>query len=128
MIVLDTHAWIWWTDIPDKLGSQAHRRIEKASRIGVHVISCFEIAVLVEKQKITLDLAVDKWVSKSFRHPKIDTIPLSVNATIKCTQLPGNFNQDPADRILSATCMINDYPLVTKDRLIQEWGYIETIW
>jgi PIN domain nuclease of toxin-antitoxin system len=128
VILLDTHAWIWWTDIPDKLGDGAHRRIEKASRIGVHVISCFEIAILVEKKKITLDLPVDEWVSKSFRHPKIDLVPLSVPAAIQCTQFPGGFHQDPVDRILSATCLINDYPMVTKDRLIEEWGHIETIW
>ncbi len=128
MILLDTHAWIWWMDKPDKLGNKAQQSVKKSKRIGVHVFSCFEIAILVEKAKITLEKAVDEWIADALSHSKIEVIPLSVAAAVKCTQLPGNFHRDPADRILLATCLLNDYPLITKDLLIERWGFIETIW
>lgn len=128
MIILDTHAWIWWLDKPDKLGDKAQRSINKYKRIGVHAISCFEIAILVEKDKITLEKPADEWIADALSHSKIEVVPLSVAAAVKCRQLPGNFHRDPVDRILAATCLLNDYPLITKDRLIEQWGFIETIW
>jgi PIN domain nuclease of toxin-antitoxin system len=128
MILLDTHALLYWIKNPQNLGEEARKSINKTDRIGIHVISCFEIAILVEKSKIELDLPVDQWIADTLSHPKIDLVPLSVAAAVQCTQLPGDFHRDPVDRILSAACLINDYSLVTKDGLIEQWGHIKTIW
>lgn len=128
MILLDTHALLFWADDPDKLGDNARKKIKRASSIGVHVISCFEIAVLVEKQKIKLNQPLENWVSNALSHPKIEVIPLTVKAAVLCTQLPGSFHRDPADRMLAATCLLNDVPLLSKDELIKKWGYITVIW
>lgn len=128
MILLDTHALLFWTLEPEKLGEQAENSINRTSRIGVHVISCFEIAILVEKDKIELARPVDEWIADALSHPKIEVIPLTVTAAVKCTQLPGDFHQDPVDRMLAATCLQDNLPLISKDRLIKQWGYITTIW
>lgn len=128
MILLDTHALIFWIMEPSKLGDRASKTINKASRLGVHVISCFEIAILVEKDKIELPKPVGDWISDALSHPKTDLVPLSIAVAVQCTQLPDDFHRDPVDRMLAATCLLNDWPLVTKDKLIEKWGYIETIW
>jgi PIN domain nuclease of toxin-antitoxin system len=128
MILLDTHALIFWANEPDSLGENARKTINSASRIGMHIISCFEIAILVEKEKIVLNKPADSWIADALSHPKVEIVPLTVPVAVKCTQLPGNFHRDPADRMLAAECLMNDYPMVTKDRLISQWGYIETIW
>jgi PIN domain nuclease of toxin-antitoxin system len=128
MILLDTHTWIWWMNVSDKLTNEAQEAITRSNRIGIHVISCFEIAILAEKNKITLSKPVEDWVSASLSHPKIEIIPLSVSAAITCTQLPSNFHRDPVDRMLAAACLLNDYSLITKDREIAKRGYIETVW
>ena len=50
MIVLDTHAWIWWVD-GDRRLTQGQRDViaaEEANLIGVSAISCWEVAKLVE--------------------------------------------------------------------------------
>lgn len=128
MIVLDTHTWIWWMDIPDNLGSKARQTIGKSARVGVHVISCFEVSILVEKEKIELNDPLDEWIANALSHPKVEVVPLSVSAAVKCNHLPGDFHRDPVDRMLAATCLLNDYPMLTKDRLIEQWGFIETVW
>ncbi len=128
MILLDTHALLFWIMKPEKLGDQAARKLKKSARLGVHVITCFEIAILVEKQKIELPETVDDWIGDVLSHPKIEVIPLTVPVAIQCTQLPGGFHRDPVDRMLAAECLMNDYPLVTKDQQITDWGHIETIW
>jgi PIN domain nuclease of toxin-antitoxin system len=128
LILLDTHTLIWWAEDENKLGKQAQEAITDARAIGVHVISCLEIAILIEKDKIELTLPVEEWVGRVMRHPKVEVIPLSIKGTIECTRLPGEFHRDPFDQILAAACLLNGWPLVTKDQAISEWSYIETIW
>lgn len=50
MIVLDTHIWVWWVDESQQL-AQRHRQFiqdNEASGLGVSVISCWEVAKLVD--------------------------------------------------------------------------------
>ncbi|MFN6069393.1 MAG: type II toxin-antitoxin system VapC family toxin, partial [Pseudanabaena sp.] len=56
MIVLDTHIWIWWVHGDPKLSQTAKIAIEshESLAIGISVISCWEIAKLVEYNRLTL--------------------------------------------------------------------------
>ena len=47
MIVLDTHAWLWWVSEPGKLSRLARQRIAAARMIGIPAICCFEVATAV---------------------------------------------------------------------------------
>lgn len=42
MIVLDTHAWIWWVSDPNQLSKKARSAIDHASELGICPISCWE--------------------------------------------------------------------------------------
>jgi PIN domain nuclease of toxin-antitoxin system len=128
MILLDTHTLLFWMREPEELGNEAYHAIDKAHRIGVHVISCFEITILVEKNKIELDYRVDQWIADTLSHSKVELIPLSLEVAIQCAMLPDDFHRDPVDRMLAAACLLSDWALVTRDPEITEWGYIETIW
>lgn len=55
MIVLDTHAWLWWISKPSELSRTARQRINAETQLGVCAISCLEIATLVAKGRISLD-------------------------------------------------------------------------
>ena len=33
MIILDTHAWIWWEDDPSKLSARARKRVESSGEM-----------------------------------------------------------------------------------------------
>ena len=39
VIVLDTHAWVWWASDPDRLSVPARRAIEEAVREGGLLVS-----------------------------------------------------------------------------------------
>ena len=56
MIVLDTHAWIWFIDAPENLGAGASQAIEEArtSGAGLHVscISTWELHMLVNRGRL----------------------------------------------------------------------------
>ena len=56
MIVLDTHAWVWWTHDPDRLteSQQAEIARNEGDSIGVSAISCWEVAKLAEYRRLAL--------------------------------------------------------------------------
>lgn len=128
MIVLDTHAWIWWVTESRKLSTKARRAIGRADVLGVHLISCWEVAMLVAKGRLSLSLDVGEWVAQALRRPKIDLLPFLPDQAVLATRLPGDFHDDPADRFIVAACLGGGYPLVTKDRKIHAWGHVKTIW
>ena len=127
MIILDTHIWIWWVHDDAQLLPiyrdyvQAH----EAKGLGISAISCWEVAKLVEGGRLTLPLPVGEWLTKALAYPGIRLLDLSPQISVESTQLPGVFHRDPADQIIVATARIYDCPLVTIDRKIRAYAYIQ---
>ncbi|BFM39097.1 type II toxin-antitoxin system VapC family toxin [Synechocystis sp. LKSZ1] len=128
MIILDTHAWIWWMTESTALSPQALATIEQHSTIGVPSICCWEVAMLVAKNRLTLSMDVQVWLRLSLEHPKVRLLTIGPEIAVLSTRLPGNFHNDPADRLIVATGLFYQVPLVSKDSLIQKWGYLDIIW
>ncbi len=131
MIVLDTHAWIWWISNPEKLGTAAASAIEQAMQengILISSISTWEIALLVSKGRLALSINVRDWVRKTESLPFIRFMPVDNTIALRSVDLPGAFHADPADRIIVATALSTGLPLVTKDEKIQNCSFVQTIW
>jgi PIN domain nuclease of toxin-antitoxin system len=73
MIVLDTHIWVWWVDGSTRLtpGQVQHLRTYEAAGLGVSVISCWEVAKLVEVGRLALSCPVKDWVEQALTYPGI---------------------------------------------------------
>ncbi len=56
MIVMDTHIWVWWIHNDDRLTARVreHIKANEDEGLGVSVLSCWEVAKLVEVNKLTL--------------------------------------------------------------------------
>jgi len=128
MIMLDTHAWIWWASESDRIPKSALNAIEKSDVLGVSIISCWEVAMLVAKKRIGFKMDVQDWIDQALERPKVLLIQLDPQITVLSTRLPGEFHGDPADRLIVATCLKFTLPLVTKDRGITDWRQIQIIW
>jgi PIN domain nuclease of toxin-antitoxin system len=128
MIVLDTHAWIWYSNESPELPKTAFHAIHQADTLGVSAISCWEVAMLVAKQRLGLAMDVEDWINLAFERAPMRLLPMSPKIAVLSTRLPGDFHGDPADRIIAATCLAHHAPMITKDQQIHEWGQIQTIW
>ena len=95
MIVLDTHAWLWWVSAPARLGRLARRRIEKARKVGIPAICCLEIATLAARGWIGLDRPVLAWLHASLAQPDVDLLPLTPAVSVKAAELPADFPAIP---------------------------------
>lgn len=126
MIVLDTHAWIWALSNPEKLSARARRRIAGEESLGVSVISTWEVAMLVAKNRLTLDRDVLVWVRDALAQPKVTLLPLTPEIAVASTRLA--IHGDPADRMIVATAMTHAVDLVTADQALRASRAVKTIW
>lgn len=129
MIVLDTHAWLWWLSEPERLGPAAREAIDGAERVGVSTISCWEVAALVARGRIALDRDPYQWIAQALAHPRSRTLTLTSDIAVKAGMLDqDDFPGDPADRIVYSTARAEDARLVTKDRRLRGFDPARTVW
>jgi PIN domain nuclease of toxin-antitoxin system len=125
MIVLDTHAWIWWVNEPVKLGRVVRREITRARKIGVPAVCCFELVTLVAHDRIRLDRPPLHWMQDALAFPLVELIPMTPAVAVKAAELPRDFPGDPADRLLTATAILESALLIQR---LQDFNLVRTAW
>lgn len=131
MIVLDTHALVWWVTGDPALSKKAKAAImreQDGGEIIVSSISAWEIAMLVEREKLLLSMDVNSWLATVAQIEGVRFAPVDVEIATKSVTLPGEFHKDPADRMIVATARKFAVPLVTKDEKIRAYAHVKTIW
>ncbi len=129
MIVLDTHAWLWWAAEPAKLSRPAQDAIDHAEQIGVATISCWEVAMLAEAGRIELDRPAGAWIEQALADVRTRSLPLTSTIAIAAALLGREgFGGDPADRIIYTTARNTGARLVTRDKSLRAFDSRGTIW
>jgi PIN domain nuclease of toxin-antitoxin system len=128
VIVLDTHAWIWWVAEPEKLSARARHSIDAAETLGVCAISCWEVAMLVAKRRLELDRDVLVWIRQALAVPRVTLLPLTPEICVSSASLEQKSPADPADRLIAASALEHQAPIVTKDSRLRSMPQIETVW
>jgi PIN domain nuclease of toxin-antitoxin system len=123
VIVLDTHAWIWWVDGSKKLPARTRRRVDRAAAVGVCAISCWEVGRLVVHGRLKLDRQVREWVDSALRTPRVELLALDPDVAVAAASL-GAFGGDPADHMIVATAREKRAALVTADERIAGSGLV----
>jgi PIN domain nuclease of toxin-antitoxin system len=128
MIILDTHIWIWWADNNPRLTQQHREWIQQyqSQGLGVSMISCWEVAKLVENNRLALSLAVDEWLTAALAYPGVQLLNLTIPIIVESTKLTG-FHRDPADQLIVATARIYGCPLLTADAKILAYADVQTL-
>ena len=129
MILLDTHILIWWVNGEKKLAQHELQLVKKHEKLGlgISVITCWEIAKLVQHQRLELNGEIEEWLNTVLAFPKIRVLDLTPQIAVESTRLPGHFHRDPADQIIVATARIHKIPLVTADQKILDYPHVKTL-
>ena len=127
MILLDTHVWVWWVNESPMLTDAMRRTIEEhqGEGLGVSIISCWEVAKLVELGRLRLTMPVEHWLEQALAYQGVELIDLAPRIVVESTQLPGEFHRDPADQMIVATARVYDAPLLTADSKIRAYPYVK---
>lgn len=121
MILLDTNVFVWLGAGADSLGPKSRAWIERArdaDGVGICAITPWEISMLVERRKISLNQDTLVWMEAALAQPGIHLLPLSPAIAVDAGRLPGSLHGDPGDRLIIATARNRACPLLTTDRKI----------
>ena len=121
-LLLDTHTLIWMAEDDKRLGKKARQLISQAHADGtlhVSAISFWEIGMLIAKQKISLPRPPDFW-RVDILNAGVLEVGISGEMAVLSTQLDWQ-HQDPADRIICATAMLQGMHVLTADQIILGW-------
>lgn len=128
MIILDTHIWVWWVQNDSRLTKQQRQLLQdyESDVLGISILSCWEVAKLVEKNRLVIPLAIDKWLEAALAYPGVQLLNLSLPIVIDSTQL-SNFHNDPFDQLIVATARFYNCPLLTVDAKILNYPDVKTL-
>ena len=131
MILLDTHALIWWVSGIEPLSAKARRAVADALKRGpvsASAISLLEIATAVRRGRLTLGVPIEKWLDDLSALPELRLEPVSADIARQAGFLGEGMHGDPVDRIIVATARILKLKLVTADSRLRSAEYVQAIW
>ena len=131
MIVADTQVIIWDALKPELLSSRAKKAIREANRqdgIVFCEISLWEIAMLMQKRRLSVDVNYQEFIKLVSDSNNYIFKGISPQIAELSTDLFSTTNKDPADRIISATAIVEKADLVTSDKILRRSKEIHTIW
>jgi PIN domain nuclease of toxin-antitoxin system len=130
LILLDTHVVLWLAQDYERISAKAQAAIREARRkergVAVSCISLIEIARLASHGRIRLTPDAETVLAEV--EERCIMLPITRNVALQAFELPERFPKDPADRIIGATALIEDIPLITADAQIRKSRVLSTIW
>ncbi|WP_018276142.1 type II toxin-antitoxin system VapC family toxin [Teredinibacter turnerae] len=131
MILLDTCAVIWDALDRQQLTPKALAAIDKADEFNALIISdisIWEIAMLIHKDRIKIETTASNLLNLYLQTRNISVVQISPEIADLSVTLGSEINKDPADRIISATSIIQNARLVTADQNLISSDLVDTIW
>ena len=131
MIVVDTHILIWGALQPEKLSINAKETLffaKQTNGLAIAGISLWEISMLLHKKRLEVDTEAVSFLNLLIQANQLTVQPITPAIAALSTQLPSEINHDPADRLIVATAVFLNAPLLTADRNLRAANVVETIW
>ena len=131
MILLDTCAIIWDALDKNQISKKALNAINKADEFNALIISdisVWEIAMLIKKERIDIDTSASNFINLYLQTRNISVIQISPEIAELSVNFGSEINKDPADRIITATSIIQHAQLITADQNLIASEIVETLW
>ncbi len=130
MILVDTHVVVWLAFDQDQISRNARSAINSARKsadgLAISDITLLELATLARKGRIRLDISLESFLEEV--ESRFVVLPISGRACARAMGLPATYPNDPADRIIGATALVEGLSLLTADRKIRRSRAVQTIW
>ena len=130
MIFVDTHVVVWLAFDQEQISRKARTAIddarENADGLAISDITLFELAMLVNKGRVRLEISLDSFLQEV--EGRFVVLPITSRVCVRAIALPAAYPNDPADRIIGATALVEGLSLLTADREIRRSKALRTIW
>jgi len=127
--VTDTHSRVWHMTGDPRLSVKAKSIFDKTddghNQVVVPCIVFFELVYLIEKNRLSLDFDGFSGMVSLSKNYMVE--PLCLPIIQRSRTIPREMLPDPWDRLIAATSMHLQYPLISRDRSIRKLG-VNVIW
>ncbi len=131
MIVADTHIIIWDALKPEKLSKKAKAAIMEANESDGIIfcdISLWEIAMLISRNRIKVDITYKEFISLLFSLNNYILQGIDPDIADLSTRIFQDTENDPADKLIASTAVVKKARLVTADGAMRSSSEVNTIW
>lgn len=129
--VADTHSFIWYLDADRRLSQAAKRAIDRATQagneIGISAITLVETVYLVEKGRVPRQTFARMVAEVQSPLSVFVELPLDIEVAQALQRVPWDAVPDMPDRIIAATALHWQVPVISRDAHIQA-ANLQTIW
>ncbi|HEX9004733.1 MAG TPA: PIN domain-containing protein [Blastocatellia bacterium] len=131
MYVTDMQALVFYANRNQRqLSRRAWEAFEQAENRQAFILipapALWEVSILERIGQIKLNTSYEEWTRDLFAHPCFDCVPLDVAIIAEARNC--NFNNDIFDAAITATAIVKDLPLITRDNAITVSGLVEIYW
>jgi PIN domain nuclease of toxin-antitoxin system len=88
----------------------------------VSPITAWEVGMLTSRGRLQLLIRPERWFANLFDVPGVELAEMSPDLLIASSYLPGKPPKDPTDRIIAATARELGATLMTRDRVLLDYG------
>lgn len=129
MILLDTRAIVWDALQPEKLSAKAKKAIENSDgQLLICDISIWEISMMIKKGRIEIEGSSSEFINLLIQARNYQLQEITPEIAELSVNFGSEINKDPADRLIAATSISNNAPIVTADNNLREASILATIW
>lgn len=132
LTICDTHILLFWADCRDRLSFAAQQALNEGvtqGNLACAAISFWEIAMLFRKNRLALP---PSYTPTSYMEDIVDSLDLNIlqlTPYIAAIAESGIVvHGDPADRLIAATAIAHQAPLITADEKLRALPGLSCIW
>jgi len=129
VILLDTHALLWWALDPEQLSPAAKDAVRSMEERGGYAssISIWEIGIKLGRGQLELPITVEELALRVQQGGVVELLAVDTTVWLRTLSLAWA-HRDPADRVIVATAQIKGVPVLTRDRRLRDFAGVECIW
>lgn len=126
-LLLDTHAFIWMFDEPERLSPKAHALLADGDNdLLLSVASVWEMQIKVQAGKLKLAVSLGELVEGQRQTNGMEVLPVGLEHVLALEALPAH-HKDPFDRLLVAQANVEGASLVSRDPVFSSYP-VNLIW
>ena len=125
MILLDTHAFLWFLTDDSRLPARIREKIETDKEVFVSIASFWEISIKNGLGKLDLPAPISEMIEVC-GSLQISILPIAAAQLERLKDLPW-IHRDPFDRLLICQALEKDLTLITVDSNIVKYD-VKTDW
>lgn len=127
VMLLDTHAFLWWIlNSPDLSGQARDAIADSRNTILVSAASAWEITTKLRLGKLPGAQRLASNFERQLEQEGFQPLPITVNDALRAGSLPGP-HKDPFDRMLIAQAQARNIPIVSNEECLNLYA-VRRVW